>query len=165
MAVWVGFDDSLPLGKGESGSHTALPIWIDFMKQAHRDLPVTDFARPNDIVVAEVDPRTGLLPYPGQTDAVREEFLAGSVPTEVATEPGTEGDEEEGDEEEGAGDESDDEGGDTRGARDEPTDDQPTHDEPTEDEPRATDDSGEVAAPRNERREPQADDPEVNRLP
>jgi len=31
-----------------------------------------------------VDPATGLLPYPGQTDAIEEEFLDGTVPTEVA---------------------------------------------------------------------------------
>ena len=30
--VWVGYDDALPLGPGESGSATALPGWIAFMK-------------------------------------------------------------------------------------------------------------------------------------
>ena len=32
--VWVGFPDNSPLGNGEFGSNTALPIWIDFMGSA-----------------------------------------------------------------------------------------------------------------------------------
>jgi penicillin-binding protein 1A len=83
-SVWVGYDDPLPLGWGESGAVTALPAWVSFMKAAHTGRPVTDFPRPSGVVVASVDPATGLLPYPGQTDAIEEEFLDGTVPTEVA---------------------------------------------------------------------------------
>ena len=35
--VWVGFDQERPLGEGEEGSRTAVPIWIDFMREALRD--------------------------------------------------------------------------------------------------------------------------------
>jgi penicillin-binding protein 1A len=83
-SVWVGYDDPLPLGWGESGAVTALPAWVSFMKAAHTGRPVTDFPRPSGVVVVSVDPATGLLPYPGQTDAVEEEFLEGTVPTETA---------------------------------------------------------------------------------
>jgi penicillin-binding protein 1A len=83
-STWVGYDDALPLGWGESGATTALPIWMSFMKAAHEGHPVTDFPRPNGIVTASVDPATGLLAYPGQTDAIEEEFLEGTVPTEAA---------------------------------------------------------------------------------
>jgi penicillin-binding protein 1A len=41
--VWVGFDDHRTLGKGEEGSHVALPIWIDFMSQALKGQPVQQF--------------------------------------------------------------------------------------------------------------------------
>ncbi|MDE3180468.1 MAG: PBP1A family penicillin-binding protein [Acidobacteriota bacterium] len=41
--VWVGFDDHHSLGKGEEGSHVALPIWIDFMSQALKTQPVQQF--------------------------------------------------------------------------------------------------------------------------
>lgn len=34
VGVWVGRDDHKPLGQKETGSAAALPIWIDFMKQA-----------------------------------------------------------------------------------------------------------------------------------
>jgi penicillin-binding protein 1A len=83
-SVWVGYDDPLPLGWGESGAVTALPAWTAFMKVAHTGRPVTDFPRPGSVVVAAIDPATGLLPYPGQSDTVEEEFLDGTVPTEPA---------------------------------------------------------------------------------
>jgi len=83
--VWVGYDDALPLGQGESGSRTALPIWVDFMKRAHEQHPATEFPRPSSIVVMPIDPASGRLPYPGQHDTVEEEFLDGTVPTETAT--------------------------------------------------------------------------------
>ncbi|MFZ5889933.1 MAG: penicillin-binding protein 1A [Myxococcota bacterium] len=82
--AWVGYDNPMPLGWGESGATTALPIWMSFMKAAHEGRPVTDFPRPSGIVTASIDPATGLLAYPGQTDAVDEEFLDGTVPTESA---------------------------------------------------------------------------------
>jgi len=83
-AVWVGFDEPTPLGSGESGAATALPLWIQFMKAAHEGRPVSDFPRPNSIVTTRVDPATGLLAYDGQLDSVEEEFLDGTVPNETA---------------------------------------------------------------------------------
>lgn len=41
--VWVGFDDHHTLGRGEEGSHVALPIWTDFMTQVLKDKPVQRF--------------------------------------------------------------------------------------------------------------------------
>lgn len=86
-AVWVGYDDALPLGWGESGATSALPIWIDFMKAAHQDKPATQFPRPSEIVEAEIDPHTGLLARYGQEDARLEIFLPGTVPQETAPSP------------------------------------------------------------------------------
>jgi penicillin-binding protein 1A len=82
--VWVGYDDPIPLGWGEAGSATALPVWLSFMKTAHGGHPATDFPRPGSIAVVSVDPATGLLAYPGESDAVDEEFLDGTAPTEVS---------------------------------------------------------------------------------
>ena len=83
-AVWVGYDDALPLGWGEAGAATALPAWMSFMKVASEGKPPTEFPKPGSIVTVNIDPATGLLPYPGQSDAIEEEFLDGTVPTEVA---------------------------------------------------------------------------------
>jgi penicillin-binding protein 1A len=86
-AVWVGYDDGLPLGKSESGATTALPAWIEFMDVAHKKRPHTRFVRPASILAITVDPVTGLLAGPGQANARMEEFLPGTEPTEIAPPP------------------------------------------------------------------------------
>jgi penicillin-binding protein 1A len=83
-AVWVGYDDALPLGWGESGAVSALPAWIAFMKAAHEKRPSTEFSRPRGILEVKIDPATGLLARSDQSDAIGELFLEGTAPTEVA---------------------------------------------------------------------------------
>src|SRR5262249_17820097 len=85
-AVWVGYDDALPLGPSESGAVTALPAWIAFMKAAHDGKPITEFARPGNVVTARIDPSTGLLAR-DEDGAVEEEFLEGTAPTEMSPPP------------------------------------------------------------------------------
>jgi penicillin-binding protein 1A len=87
VAVWVGFDDALPLGPEESGARSAGPAFVQFMQAAEEGRPVSEFPRPDGITVVRVDPQTGLLPWPGQPDAVAEEFLAGMEPEEQALRP------------------------------------------------------------------------------
>lgn len=61
---WVGFDDMQQLGRREYGAVAALPMWIDFMRVALNDIPVTDYTNidpPNNIVKAEINPESGLL--------------------------------------------------------------------------------------------------------
>ncbi len=87
VAVWVGFDDAIPLGWGESGARAALPIWIEFMKTALADKPSTEFARPADVISVELDPDTGLLARYGQANSVAEIFLRGTEPSETAPLP------------------------------------------------------------------------------
>lgn len=84
-SVWVGYDTPLGLGAGEQGAVTALPAWVEVMKGAHEGRPRTEFPRPGSILLVQVDPATGLLPYEGQEDAVEEEFLPDSAPSERAT--------------------------------------------------------------------------------
>ncbi|MGB5704774.1 MAG: penicillin-binding transpeptidase domain-containing protein, partial [Polyangiales bacterium] len=85
--VWVGFDDQRSLGKRETGTRTALPIWIDVMAEADKTPKETDFAMPSGVIAARIDPASGLLAYPGQEDAIDEVFLSGTVPAEVARPP------------------------------------------------------------------------------
>jgi len=90
VAVWVGFDDALPLGWGESGATSALPIWMDFMKGAHKGKPAAEFPRHPEVKEVSLDPETGLLARYGQEDAVTELFLAGTEPQETAPDPNEE---------------------------------------------------------------------------
>jgi penicillin-binding protein 1A len=87
VAVWVGYDDTLPLGNTESGAVTALPAWVAFMKGAESDRPQSEFSRPGNIVTVRIDPETGLLPREGDDSVIDEEFIDGTAPTEVARAP------------------------------------------------------------------------------
>ncbi len=84
--VWVGFDDGKSLGAGETGASVALPAWIDFAKLAHEHHPVSDFPRPAGVVTVRIDKKTGKLPPDDDTDTMDEVFLAGTEPTDVASE-------------------------------------------------------------------------------
>lgn len=48
--VWVGFDAKQSLGSGEYGARAALPIWMDFMKQALEKEPQGIYPVPDGIV-------------------------------------------------------------------------------------------------------------------
>ncbi len=49
-AVWVGYDTPRNLGSRETGGGLALPIWINFMSEALRDVPVAELAVPTGVV-------------------------------------------------------------------------------------------------------------------
>jgi penicillin-binding protein 1A len=83
--VWVGFDEKSVLGKGETGSRAALPIWIDFMQAALVERPARDFPMPEGIVVVRVDRETGLLADANSEDAYFQAFREGTEPTEAAS--------------------------------------------------------------------------------
>jgi len=76
--VWVGFDDK-SLSLGGDGGRTALPIWIDFWKQATHGAPVEQYAIPGNIVFVPVDGR-GQLARPGSPGVRMEAFVAGTEP-------------------------------------------------------------------------------------
>ncbi len=59
VVSWIGFDSSKPLGHGETGGETALPIWIDFMREALKDVPDTSFPLPNGLTTARVESNSG----------------------------------------------------------------------------------------------------------
>jgi len=77
-SVWVGFDNPSSLGKREYGAKAALPIWMDYMQVALKDVPHSDLARPAGIVTARIDASTGELAPPGSENGMfeifREEF-------------------------------------------------------------------------------------------
>ncbi len=53
--VFVGFDDNRSLGEGETGAVAAVPIFIDFMREALRGQPKTDFKAPRDTRFIDVN--------------------------------------------------------------------------------------------------------------
>ncbi|BBO83988.1 penicillin-binding protein [Desulfosarcina ovata subsp. sediminis] len=85
--VWVGHDINKTLGKGETGSRTASPIWLGFMQAVLKDKPVRVFPVPEGVVFAKIDARTGLLPIPESRDTIFECFKEGTEPTEYTKRP------------------------------------------------------------------------------
>jgi penicillin-binding protein 1A len=77
--VWVGFDQPAPLGRGEYGASTALPVWIDYMKVALQGRPHAFMPRPNGIVNVRINPETGERARPGE-EGVFELFKAEQAP-------------------------------------------------------------------------------------
>src|SRR4029434_7451986 len=53
--VWVGYDRPRSLGKDETGSRVAVPIWVNYMGKVLGDSPKEDFAIPDRIVLVPVD--------------------------------------------------------------------------------------------------------------
>jgi len=78
--VWVGYDDDLPLGPGEEGSRTALPIWIEFMRIALKGVPESRMPMPEGIVNVKIDRETGCRAVAGQANTMFEIFREGHVP-------------------------------------------------------------------------------------
>jgi len=53
--VWVGYDRPRSLGKDETGSRVAVPIWTGFMTRVLGDSPKEDFSMPDRVVLVPVD--------------------------------------------------------------------------------------------------------------
>lgn len=53
--AWVGFDQPRKLGNGETGGTTALPIWMDFMGRALKQLPDEPQPVPEGVVSVRVN--------------------------------------------------------------------------------------------------------------
>jgi penicillin-binding protein 1A len=81
-SVWVGFDQERPLGAGEEGSRTAVPIWINFMREALRAQPDQPRAMPPGLVTVRISPTTGALASANEADAINETFMEDRQPQE-----------------------------------------------------------------------------------
>lgn len=80
--VWIGRDDSTPIGDKITGGGVAVPIWVDFMQKAHPRTPVRDFPVPAGVSFARVEPWSGDAtgPYP---DSLWMPFLRGTQPQKL----------------------------------------------------------------------------------
>ncbi len=64
VAVYIGFDTPKTLGASETGASVALPVFIDFMKEALKNTPSTPFRIPNSVKFVKIDRTTGKFPTP-----------------------------------------------------------------------------------------------------
>lgn len=89
--VWVGFDEERTLGPGEVGGRAALPIWLEYMKFVHKDLPVLSFVVPPGVVFANIDNQTGKLASASSKQVVNQAFIQGTEPKELNGAPSSGG--------------------------------------------------------------------------
>jgi penicillin-binding protein 2D len=81
--VYVANDDNTSLRRGSTGGNTAGPIWANFMREALKDMPVTDFQQPANVIRVALCPETNLLANPACTlDPRMEYFITGTEPGE-----------------------------------------------------------------------------------
>lgn len=80
-SVWVGFDNSRPLGSMETGARAASPIWASFMSSAVRG-QAEPFAQPEGIVTHAIDPKSGLLSR--DDSGLKEFFKEGTQPKQIS---------------------------------------------------------------------------------
>ena len=59
IGVYVGMDNPQPLGKFETGSKAALPIFEEFIKKSVKKSEARPFKVPEDITLMVVDPTNG----------------------------------------------------------------------------------------------------------
>ena len=59
IEVYVGMDNPKSLGKFETGSKAALPIFEEFVKKAIKKSEARPFKVPENIILMVVDPTTG----------------------------------------------------------------------------------------------------------
>ncbi len=78
--VWIGRDDSTPIGDKITGGGVAVPIWVEFMMKAHPRTKVRDFPPPEGVSFARVDPWGG-NPMGPSPQAVWMPFVRGTLPS------------------------------------------------------------------------------------
>ncbi len=78
--TWMGFDEPKTMGNRETGGQAALPIWIDYMATALKSIPVAKITPPKGIVIAKIDPETGMRDMFG---TLSEYFFQEQLPPET----------------------------------------------------------------------------------
>lgn len=78
--TWVGFDGQKTITPKATGASVALPIWLDFMKEAVKGYPPADFTPPKGVVFVAIDGKTGKKVSPKAPGAILEVFVEGTEP-------------------------------------------------------------------------------------
>jgi len=79
IGVFVGMDNPKPLGKFETGSKTALPIFENFIKKAVKKSEARPFKVANDITMMIVDANTGQKAKFSSKNTIMESFKSKNV--------------------------------------------------------------------------------------
>ena len=84
-SVWIGFDQPQTLGRQEYGGRAALPIWIDFMREALENTPERFMEEPEGLVKTWIDADTAEPAAPEAPNAFEEFFKEEQAPEVIET--------------------------------------------------------------------------------
>ncbi len=84
-SVWVGYDELQPLGSKETGGRAALPMWIDYMAEALKDVPEDEYTQPPGLVTVRIDKKSGELATRRNPESMFEYFRAEQAPQNIAS--------------------------------------------------------------------------------
>ena len=84
-ATWVGYDQPRTLGVSSTGGRTAMPIWVDYMRQAIRQHADHSFELSDDIHWVNIDEVSGRRVSEGGR---LYPFISGTVPDDMGLEAG-----------------------------------------------------------------------------
>jgi len=82
VGVYVGYDTPRPLGKRETGSTAAVPIFAKFIREAMAGKPAIPFRRPDGVNLFAVNPVTGQRALASDEMRMIEVFKPGQRPLE-----------------------------------------------------------------------------------
>ncbi|MDJ0777592.1 MAG: transglycosylase domain-containing protein [Gammaproteobacteria bacterium] len=83
--TWVGFDNQRKMGRKETGSRAALPMWIEFMRFALEGRPENLQEQPAGLVTVRIDAETGKRAALDSANSLFEIFREENAPREIAT--------------------------------------------------------------------------------
>jgi penicillin-binding protein 1A len=80
VGVFIGYDVPKDMGKRETGSSVAVPVFKAFMAEALKGKPVIQFRVPPGVRLVRVQAETGELARPGDRNVILEAFRPGTEP-------------------------------------------------------------------------------------
>jgi penicillin-binding protein 1A len=80
VGVYIGYDQPRPLGKRETGSTAAVPIFREFIRDAMADKAKIPFRRPEGINLFSIDATSGERAPAGAANTILEAFKPGQRP-------------------------------------------------------------------------------------
>jgi penicillin-binding protein 1A len=81
VGVYIGFDDNRSLGRRQSGSGVAAPIFKSFMSQALENQPSIPFRIPPAVNLVRISAKSGRLAKSTDRDVILEAFKVGTEPS------------------------------------------------------------------------------------
>jgi penicillin-binding protein 1A len=88
--AWVGFDTPRSMGHLETGARAALPMWVNYMREALKGSIEKIPHQPEGIVSARIDAETGQFTGADNPNAIFELFRAENVPATAGAPPNEE---------------------------------------------------------------------------